>query len=71
MTKADDYRRNAGETMQLARRAASTADKGRLLKLAERWMDLADRARQTTHPLRAPNETHPLVSEKLDRRAGE
>ena len=71
MTKADDYRRNAAETMQLARRAASTEDKGRLLKLAERWMDLADRARQATHRLRAPNETHPLVREKLDRRAGE
>jgi hypothetical protein len=71
MTKADDYRHSAAETMQLARRVASSEDKGRLLKLAERWMDLADRARRVAYRRRSPNETHPLVREKLDRHAGE
>jgi hypothetical protein len=32
--------------MQLAQRASSNEDKGRLLKLAEAWLNLADRALQ-------------------------
>jgi hypothetical protein len=35
MTKEDDYRKNAAETVDLAHRATSTIDKGRLLCLAE------------------------------------
>jgi hypothetical protein len=66
MTKEDDYRRNAAETMQLAQRASSSADKGRLLKLAEAWLDLADRARLMVRRLRRPGDVHPLVREKLD-----
>jgi hypothetical protein len=44
MSKEDDYRKNAADAVQLANRAASTPDKSRLLALAERWLDLADRA---------------------------
>ncbi len=67
MTKQDDYRRNAVETVQLAQRAVTTSDKGRLLKLAEAWLDLADRARHVTRHLRKPRDVHPLIREKLDR----
>jgi hypothetical protein len=35
MTKEDDCRDYAVATLELAQRASSTADKGRLLKLAE------------------------------------
>lgn len=35
MTKEDDYRRNAAETVELANHAVTSADKGRLLRLAE------------------------------------
>jgi hypothetical protein len=49
MNKEDDYRRNAADTVQLAQRASSSEDKGRLLKLAEAWLDLADRARSTAN----------------------
>jgi hypothetical protein len=68
MTKEADYRKNAAETIQLAQNASSTADKGRLLKLAEAWLDLADRARQMTRRLRKAEEVHPLVQQQLDRR---
>jgi hypothetical protein len=67
MNKQDDYRRNAADTMQLAQRASSSEDKGRRLKLAEAWLDLADRARGTARRLRRPSSLHPLVREKLDR----
>jgi hypothetical protein len=41
MNKEHDYRRNAADTVQLAQRASSSEDKGRLLMLAEAWLDLA------------------------------
>jgi hypothetical protein len=47
MSKEDDYRKNAAEAVELANRAASTGDKSRLLALAERWLDLADRAHRS------------------------
>jgi len=36
----DDYRNNAIELVRLAQRAASSADKGRLLAMAEAWLSL-------------------------------
>jgi hypothetical protein len=36
-----EYRKNAIVSVVLARRAASSVDKARLLKLAEDWLDLA------------------------------
>jgi hypothetical protein len=68
MTKVDDYRRNAADTLQLAQRASSSSDKGRLLKLAEAWLDLADRGHRAARNLSRPAFQHPLVQEKLDRR---
>jgi hypothetical protein len=66
MNKEDEYRRNAADTMQLARRASSSEDKGRLLKLAEAWLDLAERAHSAAKPLRRPPVLHPLVQKMLD-----
>jgi hypothetical protein len=48
MTKEESYRRNAVDSVPLAQRAGSTADKGRLFKPAEAWLDLADRTRSAT-----------------------
>ncbi len=71
MTAADDYRKNAAETIELANRAMTSADKGRLLRLAESWLDLADRAARLTkrfgpkrHPEFGPD--HPLVRKAFD-----
>jgi hypothetical protein len=66
MTKEDDYRRNAAETIQLAQRVSSDSDKGRLLRLAEAWLELADRAHKAARNLRRPTILHPLVREKID-----
>ena len=60
MSKEDDYRENAAETLELAHRAGNSADRGRLLALTEKWLDLADRTRRIA----------PLIRAKLDRRAG-
>jgi len=69
MSKQDDYRRNAGETLELALRAGTSADKGRLLALAEKWLDLADRATRIAG--NKVRQVHPLVRSKIpDRSTG-
>jgi hypothetical protein len=70
MTKEDDYRRNAAETLELAQRAGTSADKGRLLALTEKWLDLADRTRLIARNQigRIRNE-HPLLRSKLPDRS--
>jgi hypothetical protein len=72
MTKVDDYRKNAIETVELANRASTTEDKVRLLNLAEKWVDLADRVHRTIRS--QASRLHPLIRAKLpglDKREGE
>src|SRR5215469_13564092 len=63
MSKEDDYRKNAAETIELASRAVSTTDKGHLLALAEKWLDLADRAHRLTKRFGAIHRDHPLIDQ--------
>jgi hypothetical protein len=63
MTKETDFRQNAADTMKLAQSASSTADKGRLLKLAEAWLDLADRSRRIARRMRKRDLLHPLIKD--------
>jgi len=63
MTKVDDYRKNAIETVELANRASTTEDKVRLLSLAEKWVDLADRVHNTIRS--RASRLHPLIRAKL------
>jgi hypothetical protein len=65
MTKEADYRQSAAQTVDLANRAASLADKGHLLSLAEKWLDLADRAHQSTRRFGPGRLDHPLVKAKF------
>src|SRR5262249_21135989 len=59
--KEYEYRRNAVWSLELARRAVSSADKAHLLKLAEDWLDLANLTyRQSGQRVRKIGE-HPLV----------
>jgi hypothetical protein len=64
MSKEDDYRRNAAESVELAHRASTTRDKSRLLGLAEKWLDLADRAQRLARYARGIRE-HPLVQDRF------
>jgi hypothetical protein len=65
MSKEYDYRRNAAETLELARRARDFRDKGRLLSLAEKWLDLAERSRAARNRIGRLRLVHPLVREKI------
>jgi hypothetical protein len=67
MLKENEYRKHAAQTVDLAHRAATTADKGRLLALAEAWLDLADRAHRVAarHARKARHELHPLLREGM------
>ena len=67
VSKQDDYRRYAAETVDLASRASSTADKGRLLAMAEAWLDLADRAHRAVRHHAQRLKEHPLLTSKLGR----
>ncbi|HEY1748724.1 MAG TPA: hypothetical protein VGG11_18405 [Xanthobacteraceae bacterium] len=76
MTKEDDYKLSAAETIGLANRAATSADKGHLLDLAEKWLGLADRAqaaRLRRERRKSALGEHPLLRRKLgpDRREAE
>ena len=67
MGKEGDYRRNAADTVDLAQRAETSRDKGRLLALAEKWLDLAERTHGVTSRVTGrPAQQHSLYS--LDRR---
>jgi hypothetical protein len=67
MTKQQEYARDATQAVQLAQRATSMTHKRHLLKLAEAWLDLADRAqRRHAQGIRKVRE-HPLLRAMLGR----
>jgi hypothetical protein len=51
--------------MRLAQHARSPAEKARLVKLAEGWIDLAEKAHEDARRPRRPPILHPLVEKKL------
>ncbi len=65
MTKEDDYLDRAAETVRLAQHASSSSDKSRLLKLAEGWFDLAEKAHNSDRRGR-PVVLHPLIAKKMN-----
>ena len=64
-TKEDDYRHKAAQALHLAQGAPSSLDRTRLLKLAEGWVELADKAHEDIERPRRPTILHPLVRKKL------
>jgi hypothetical protein len=48
MRRAQEYRKNAAQTLRLARHAPTSAGKAHLLDLAERWLELANRIAKTS-----------------------
>jgi RNase adaptor protein for sRNA GlmZ degradation len=65
MTKETDYRASAANSIELANRASSMRHKSRLLQLAEKWLDLADRSHRLTHRFASSRRQHPLLRSKL------
>jgi hypothetical protein len=66
VTKQDDYRNNAAETVELASKASTPRDKARLLGMAEKWLDLAERVHRTTrNQIGMLRLEHPLVRSRL------
>ena len=68
VSKTDEYAANALASLKLAEQVSNAIAKHRLLKLAEAWLDLADRARnrRSEHNSRLPE--HPLINTKLGER---
>jgi hypothetical protein len=54
MSKAEDLRDKAAESLELAKAARTAERKSRLLILAQAWLQLAERVRGSTQPDR-PN----------------
>jgi hypothetical protein len=63
-TKEDDYLSNAAESIRLAQTTPSSSDKTRLVRLAEAWVELADKAHEDNERPRRPTVLHPLVRKR-------
>jgi hypothetical protein len=46
MAREDEYRKYAADMVEMAQRVSLSGDKGRLLAMAEAWLNLADRAQK-------------------------
>jgi hypothetical protein len=67
VTREDDYRRFAAQSLDLASRTSNLKDKTHLLAMTEAWLNLADRiARLAKRPKVSIGE-HPGVSARLGR----
>ena len=64
MRLESEYREYAAESIKLASKQPNKAEKGRLLRMAEAWLSLADRAAKSVKKRRATVE-HPLVEQVL------
>jgi hypothetical protein len=68
VSKNEDYRKNAFDTLKLVERARSLGDRLRLLRLAEAWVNLADRAEEIARQFRKTplsSELHPLIRKRM------
>jgi hypothetical protein len=61
MSRQDEYLDKAAQMLELATRASSSSERSRLLSLADKWLDLADRFRQPSEAAARDLNEHPLV----------
>jgi hypothetical protein len=61
MGKEQDYRLTAAEMVDRAHKATAAIDKRRLLRLAEKWLDPAERSERAAAQPQRPIGDHPLV----------
>jgi hypothetical protein len=58
MHKASDYRRFAAECMEIAYRMSANGNRARMMEMAQRWLDLAQKAEaENSAPRRKSDET--------------
>ena len=67
MRKSNEYRAFAAHCLTFAKNSPNTADKTRLLTMAEAWLDLADRRTRVVKRPAFQIADHPLVLETLRR----
>ena len=65
MRKEQDYRLTAAEIVDLARKATTVHDKRCLLRLSEKWLDLAERSERLAARPQCQIGEHPLVRKML------
>jgi len=65
MSKEAEYRGLAAKAIDLASRASSRRDKSRLLEMAEKWLELAERAHRLADHFKPQQWQHPLLRMKL------
>jgi hypothetical protein len=46
MPRVDEYRRYAAECLRIAQQISDPKEKGRLLDMAQKWRELAERAKR-------------------------
>lgn len=63
MGMEEEYRQHAADSLDLANRQTTAADKSRLLLMAEAWLDMADRLARRLK--RRATVEHPLVEKAL------
>ena len=59
MSKVEEYRTSAADTLRLAQSASYPEDKTRLLGMAGAWLDLADRVGRRSRITHATAHSHP------------
>jgi hypothetical protein len=65
VSKTDEYTAYALALLEMAEHAPSAIQKRRLLRIAEGWLDLADRLQKRLRSKRRDNSEHPLLKAKL------
>jgi hypothetical protein len=65
MGKEQEYRLTAAEMVDRPHKATTAIDKRRLLGLAEKWLDLAERSERAAVQPQRPFGDHPLVRKTL------
>jgi hypothetical protein len=65
MSKEEDYRGFAARCLDLAKRSHETAERSRLLAMAEAWLNLADKIARLVKRPRVGAGEHPAVKAAL------
>ena len=67
VTREDDYRRFAAQSLDLACRTSNLKDKRHLLAMTEAWLNLADKIARLVKSPKASIGEHPAVNARLGR----